>query len=75
MAAIEGLVTSVIGSNEPSELELNPDDNDNDFLEIKGYMAKESIADVNIGLGLNGTERTEILELAQEFSSLFTEAP
>ena len=45
-------MTSVIGSNEPSELELNPDDNDNDFPEIKGYMSKESIADVNIGLVL-----------------------
>ena len=36
---------------------------------------KESIADVKIGPGLNDTERTEFLELTQEFSSLFTEAP
>ena len=71
----EGLVTSGIGSGEPSELQMNPDDDDNDFLEIEGYVVKESIADVKIGPGLNDTERPEFLELAQEFSSLFTEAP
>ena len=38
-------------------------------------MAKESIADVKTGPGLNDTERAEFLDLAQEFSSLFTEAP
>ena len=71
----EGLVMGGIGSGEPSKLELNPDDDDNDFLEIEGYVVKESIADVKIGPGLNDTERTEFLELTQEFSSLFTEAP
>ena len=75
-ATTEGLLTSGISTGEPSELELNPDDDDdNDFLEIEGYVAKESIADVKIGPGLNDTEHTEFLELAQEFSSLFTEAP
>ena len=74
-ATTEGLVMSGIGSGEPSELEFNPDDDDNDFLEIEGYVVKESITDVKIGPSLNNTERTELLELAQEFSSLFTEAP
>ena len=38
-------------------------------------MAKESIADVKTGPGLNDTGLAEFLDLAQEFSSLFTEAP
>lgn len=38
-------------------------------------MAKESVADVMTGPGLSDTERAEFLDLAQEFSSLFTEAP
>ena len=59
-------MTSVTCSGEPSELELDPDDDDNGFLEIGGYVVKESIADV---------KRAEFLDLAQEFSSLFTEAP
>ena len=74
-AIAEGLVTSVTCSGEPRELELDPDDDDKDFLDIGGYVAKESIADVKTGPGLNDTERAEFLDLAQEFSSLFTEAP
>jgi len=74
-AIAEGPVTSVSCSGEPSELELDPDDDDTGFLEIGGYVAKESIADVKTGPDLNETERTEFLDLAQEFSSLFTEAP
>ena len=75
VAIDEGLVTSVTCSGEPCELELDPDDDDNDLLEIGGYVAKESVADVKIGPGLNETEHAELLDLAQEFSSLFTEAP
>jgi len=71
----EGLVTSVSCSGESSELELDPDHDNTDFLEIGRYVAKESIADVKTGPGLNETERAEFLDLAQEFSSLFTEAP
>ena len=74
-AIAEGLVTSVTCSGEPNELQLDPDDDDNGFLEIGGYVAKESIANVKTGPGLNETERAEFLDLAQEFSSLFTEAP
>jgi len=66
---------TVSSSGELSELELDPDDDDTGFLEIGGYVAKESIADVKTGPDLNETERTEFLDLAQEFSSLFTEAP
>ena len=72
-AIAEGLVTRVSSSGEPSELELDPDD-DTGFLEIGGCVAKESIADVKTGPGLNKSERAEFLDLAQEFSSLFTEA-
>jgi len=74
-AIAEGPVTSVSCSGEPSELELDPDDDDTGFLEIGGYVAKESVTDVKTGPGLNETERAEFLDLAQEFSSLFTEAP
>jgi len=74
-AITEGLMTSVSCSGEPSELELDPDDDDIGFLEIGGYVSKESIADVKTGPGLNETLRGEFLDLAQEFSSLFTEAP
>ena len=48
----EGLVTSGIGSGEPSELESTPDDDDNDFLEIEGYVAKESTAMLKLVLVL-----------------------
>ena len=75
-AIAERLVTSVSCSGEPSELELDPDDDDdNGFLEIGGYLRKEFIADANTGPGFNETERADLLDLAQEFSSLFTEAP
>ena len=71
----EGLVTSVICSGEPNKLELATDEDDNGFLEIGGYVANESIADVITGPGLSNTERAEFLELGEEFSSLFTEVP
>ena len=71
----EVLVRSVICSDEPNELELDTDEDDNGFLEIGGYVAKESIADVITGPSISDTERAEFLDLAQEFSSLFTEAP
>ncbi|XP_074609412.1 uncharacterized protein LOC141863662 [Acropora palmata] len=71
----EGLVTGVIRSDETNELELDSDEDDNGFLEIGGYVAKESVADVMTGPGLSDTERAEFLDLAQEFSSLLTEAP
>ena len=60
----EGLVTSVIRSDETNKLELDSDEDDNGFLEIGGYVAKESIADVMPGPGLSDTERAEFLDLA-----------
>ena len=74
-AIAEGMVTSVTCSDEPSEIELDLDDDDNGILEIGGYVAKESIADVKTSRGLNETESAEFLNLVQESSSLFTEAP
>ena len=75
-AIAEGLVMNVTCNGESCEPELSPDiDDDSDFLEIGGYVAKESIADVKTGHGLSDTERTEFLDLAQEFSNLFTDAP
>ena len=75
-AIAEGLVTNVPCTGEVSKIEVPPDtDDDGDFLEIGRYVAKESIADVKTGPGLNDTDRAEFLDLAEEFSSLFTEAP
>ena len=45
-------MTSVTCRGKSSEKELDPDDDDNGFLEISGYMAKESIANVSTGRGL-----------------------
>lgn len=70
------MVTNVTCSGEMSEIEVNLDtDDDGDCLEIGRYVAKELITDVKTGPGLNDTERAEFLDLAQEFSNLFTEAP
>ena len=46
-----------------------------DFLEIGGYVAKESIKDVATGDNLTEEQRAEFIDLASQFQSLFTEAP
>jgi len=46
-----------------------------DFLEIGGYVPKESICDVTIGANLRDGQRDEFMGLAHQFSSLFTEVP
>ena len=46
-----------------------------DFLEIGGYVAKESIKDVVTGDNLTEEQRAEFIDLASQFQSLFTEAP
>ena len=46
-----------------------------DFLEIGGYVAKESVNDVAIGDNLSHEQRAEFMDLANGFQSLFTEAP
>lgn len=54
--------------------EVDPVDG-TDFLEIGGYVAKESVKDVAIGDNLTQEQRAEFMDLANEFQSLFTEAP
>ena len=51
------------------------DDDNVDFLEIGRYVAKESVADVATGSNLTDEQRSEFMGLANQFSSLFTEAP
>ena len=46
-----------------------------DFLEIGGYVAKESVDDVAIGGNLTHEQRAGFMDLANQFQSLFTEAP
>ena len=46
-----------------------------DFLEIGGYVAKESIKDVATGDNLTDEQRAEFIDLASQFQRLFTEAP
>ena len=46
-----------------------------DFLELGGYVAKESIEDVKTGPNLTDEQRNEFLDLAKQFTNLFTEAP
>jgi len=45
-----------------------------DFLEIGGYVAKESVNDVAIGDNLSHEQTAEFMDLADEFQSLLTEA-
>ena len=60
---------------EESEVKDAEDDDNVDFLEIGGYDAKESVADVTTGSNLTDEQRSEFMDLANQFSSLFTEAP
>ena len=46
-----------------------------DYLEIGGYVAKESVNDVAIGDNFTHEQRAELMGLANQFRSLFTEAP
>ena len=46
-----------------------------DFLEIGGYVAKESVNDVAIGDNLSLEQRAEFMDVANQFRSLLTEAP
>ena len=54
--------------------EVDPVD-DVDFLEIGGYVAKESVKDVATGDNLSHEQRAEFMDFANQFQSLFTEAP
>ena len=46
-----------------------------DFLEIGGYVAKESIKDVATGGNHTDEQRAEFIDLASQFQSLFRESP
>ena len=46
-----------------------------DFLELGGYVAKESIEDVTTGPNLTHEQQNEFTDLAKQFTNLFTEAP
>ena len=46
-----------------------------DFLELGGYVAKESIENVETGPNLTDEQRNEFLDLGKQFTNLFTEAP
>ena len=46
-----------------------------DFLELGGYVAKESIEDVKTGPTLRDKQRNEFMDLAKQFTNLFTKAP
>ena len=59
-----------------SEVEKEVDPVDGiDFLEIGGYVAKESVNDVAIRDNLTHEQRAEFMDPANEFQCLFTEAP
>ena len=66
--------TSKSGHAESEAEEVDPVDGV-DFLEIGGYVAKESIKDVATGDNLTDEQRAEFKDLASQFQSLFTEAP
>ena len=55
-----------------SEVEEVDPVNGIDFLEIGGYVAKESVNDVAIGDNLSHEQRAEFMDLANELQSLFT---
>ena len=62
------------GSVESGEEEVDPVES-TDFLGIGGYVAKESVNDVAIRDNLSHKQRAEFMDPANEFQSLFTEAP
>ena len=45
-------MTNVTCSGEPSELELNSEDDDNGYIEIGRYMAKEPLQMLRLALAL-----------------------
>ena len=72
-----GAVAIEVNDNKHVESEVDEADpvESIDFLEIGGYVAKESVNDVAIGDNLSHEQRAEFMDLANEFQSLFTEAP
>ena len=63
---------------EVEAIDIEPDtdpDGDEDFVEIDGYTAKESIDDVTLAPNLTEVQKAKFMRCANQFSSLFTEAP
>ena len=73
--AVEENITNRKNDDVKSELEIVDPVEDVDFLEIGGYVAKESIKDVATGDNLTDEQRAEFMGLATQFQSLFTEVP
>ena len=57
------------------ELMVEVEEEEVDFLELGGYVAKESVEDVTTGPNLTDEQRTEFTDLTKQFTNLFTEAP
>ena len=72
-----GVVAVEVNDNEHVESEVDKVDpvDSIDFPEIGGYVTKESVDDVAIGDNLSHEQRLEFMDLANEFQSLFIEAP
>ena len=72
-----GTVAVEVNANEHVESEVDEVDPVEriDFLEIGGYVAKESVNDVAIGDNFSHEQRAEFMDLTNEFQSLFTKAP
>ena len=77
VGAVSLEVNSNICENEHVESEVEGADpvDSIDFLDIGGYVAKESVKDVTIRDNLAQEQRVEFMDLANDFQILFTEAP
>ena len=80
-ATVEGAVAGGIGAtciddavDFAAKADAAEGEND-DFLELGGYVAKESIDDVKTGPNMTDEQRKEFTDLAKQFTNLFTEAP
>ena len=67
-----GAVAVEVNDNDHVESEVDKVDpvDSIDFLEIGGYVAKESVNDVTIGDNLSHEQRAEFMDLANEFQGL-----
>ena len=74
--AAVGMSATITGAvaHETTEIET-PHDNNDDLVEIGGYISKETLADVTVAPSLNETQQEEFMDLARQYSDLCTEAP
>ena len=74
--AVEAKANICKSRHAKSEVEKEVDPMDGiDFLQIGGYVTKESVNDVATRDNLTHEQRAEFMDLANQFQSLFTEAP